>query len=66
MPRALWSPRQRAREVDSAATLYLDLMKRCLTNWIYTAPEELPARQDGSDILPQSHTMIGLERINNL
>jgi hypothetical protein len=66
MLRALWPPLRRAGGDNSAATLYLDLMKRCLTNWIYTAPEELSARRDGSDILPQSHTMIALERLDSL
>ena len=44
--------------------LYLDLMKRCLMNWIYRdaeAPYKLPY-----DWPAFAHTMIGLERLNNL
>ncbi len=55
---------------DSATTLYLDLMKRCLTNWIYADVEEKPfdqrARTEGRDWPPTAHSMIGLKRLDNL
>jgi len=33
----------RERHTESAAHLYLDLMKKCLTNWIHGDREEIPA-----------------------
>lgn len=78
-------------------SLYLDLIKKCLTNWIYgnqeyvferplgfienkifnklasrglrvvrPKPFEKEARQKGLDWPPYAHTMIGMERLNNL
>ena len=58
-----------------AAALYLDLLKRSLTNWIYAdaeariAPEtpfDVQRRGEGRDWPPSAHTMIGLHRLNNL
>jgi hypothetical protein len=55
---------------DSTRALYLDLMKRCLTNWIYVDTEEKPfdqqARAEGRDWPPTAHSMIGLKRLDNL
>jgi hypothetical protein len=55
--------------------LYLDLMKRCLTNWVYADAEGGPyaprpadpaARLAGRDWPPTAHTMIGLARLANV
>lgn len=55
--------------------LYLDLVKRCLTNWVYADVEPAPLgravpdprlRLDGRDWPPTAHTMIGLRRLDNL
>jgi hypothetical protein len=57
------------------AALYLDLVKRCLLNWVYADVEArlvppLPfdprRRVEGRDWPPTAHTMIGLHRLNNL
>jgi len=45
--------------------LYLDLMMRCLTDWIYDADNER-ARAEGRDWPARAHTMIGLKRLANL
>lgn len=58
-----------------AKALYLDLMKRCLTNWIYMdagklsrrdAPFDQNIRAEGRDWPSNAHTMIGLKRLDNL
>ncbi len=50
--------------------LYLDLMKRSLTNWVYGDFESPPfspdARREGKDWPPFAHTMTGLKRLDNL
>ena len=51
--------------------LYLDLMKRCLTNWVYGPVEQggvfsEQTRSEGRDWPPTAHTMIVLKRLNNL
>jgi len=50
--------------------MYLDLMKRCLTNWIYASAEDEPfdpeKRSVGLDWPPTAHTMIGLRRLENI
>lgn len=55
--------------------LYLDLMKRCLTNWIYMDAGKLSRRDkpfdpnirtEGRDWPSNAHTMIGLKRLGNL
>ena len=45
--------------------LYLDLMMRCLTDWIYDCFDER-ARAEGRDWPARAHTMIGLKRLANL
>lgn len=53
-------------------TLYLDLMKRCLTNFIYRDIGYLSStfnpevREAGQDWPSVAHTMIGLKRLDNL
>jgi hypothetical protein len=57
------------------ASTYLDLMKRCLLNWLYADAEDalvraqgkLPeARLLGRDWPAMAHTMIGLARLENI
>ncbi len=55
---------------ESSTSLYLDLMKRCLANWIY-GPDEGPAfdpqkRMEGRDWPRIAHSMMGLKRLDNL
>ena len=59
---------------DSPA-LYLDLMKRCLVNWIYAdhergllsgMPMEEEARLEGREWPGFAHTMVGLARLENI
>jgi O-methyltransferase len=45
--------------------LYLDLMERCLTNWIYDTFDE-QVRAEGRDWPTDAHTMIGLRRLDNV
>jgi hypothetical protein len=51
--------------MDAAVDLYLDLMMRCLTDWLYDAFDE-PIRAEGLDWPARAHTMIGLKRLANL
>lgn len=62
---------------DTGITLYLDLLKRCLINLIYTDPPiatpwhardefDLQARLEGKDWPSLAHTMIGMSRLDNL
>jgi Macrocin-O-methyltransferase (TylF) len=51
--------------MDTTRDLYLDLMTRCLTDWIYNEAGA-PARADGRDWPGRAHTMIGLKRLANL
>jgi hypothetical protein len=62
-------------ESNDPRSLYLDLMKRCLLNWIYAANEV--ALLSGQELEPEdciegkswpaiAHTMIGLRRLENL
>jgi hypothetical protein len=48
--------------------LYLDLMKRCLTNWIYSDLEKAdPQERREGRVWPEySHTMIGFKRLDNI
>lgn len=55
--------------------MYLDLLKRCLTNWVYADAEaallRVPGsdprlRLDGRDWPAAAHTMIGLRRLDNV
>jgi hypothetical protein len=59
----------------STAALYLDLMKRILTNTIYEDPNISPRqpptyvkqlRENGQDWPLMAHTMIGMKRLDNL
>lgn len=61
--------------MDSCKDLYLGLLKQCLTNLIYQDPSMHPARsipydeqlrRQGRDWPTCAHTMIGLERLDNL
>ncbi len=45
--------------------LYLDLMMRCLTDWIYDGSDEL-TRAEGRDWPARAHTMVGLKRLANV
>ena len=51
--------------MDSERRLYFDLMKRCLTNWIYDQFDE-PSRSEGRDWPANAHTMIGIKRLENI
>jgi len=59
-----------ASRETSPEALYLDLMKRCLTNWVYGDVEQPPfdpdKRADGRDWPPTAHTMVGLRRLDNV
>jgi hypothetical protein len=62
-------PRSTESEKSMEPALYLDLMKRCLTAWIYAGTGEefsAEARTDGKDWPAFAHTMVGLKRLNNL
>ena len=61
--------------MDTGKQLYLDLMKRCLTNLIYQdrstlfgkdEPFDLRMRVEGRDWPANAHTMIGIHRLDNL
>lgn len=61
--------------MNSTKDLYLDLLKRCLTNMIYRDPnttlgKRLPfdfsKRAEGRDWPDEAHTMIGLKRLDAL
>lgn len=61
---------------EKTADLYLDLLKKCLTNTIYEDPgiprgkykgEYSPDnRENGKDWPQKAHTMVGLKRLDNL
>jgi O-methyltransferase len=57
-------------QVISPEELYLDLMKRCLTNSIYGGKEEClsddKTREKGPGWPRNAHTMIGLRRLDNI
>jgi hypothetical protein len=61
-------------QMQSAKQLYLDLLKRCLSNVIYQdrsmlagdRPFDLGTRVEGQDWPAQAHTMIGIHRLDNL
>jgi len=61
--------------MDTGKQLYLDLMKRCLTNLIYQDRSTLHGREldfdlrnrvEGRDWPANAHTMIGIHRLDNL
>jgi len=60
----------RSSKATSAKDLYLDLMKKSLTNWIYGASENPPmnpqARLERHDQPPIAMTCIGIKRLDNL
>jgi Macrocin-O-methyltransferase (TylF) len=51
--------------MDTARELYLDLMMRALTDWLYDQFDE-PVRAEGLDWPARAHTMIGLKRLANV
>jgi O-methyltransferase len=51
--------------MESTRDLYLDLMIRCLTDWIYDDVPEV-SRAEGIDWPARAHSMIGLKRLQNL
>jgi Macrocin-O-methyltransferase (TylF) len=51
--------------MDIARELYLDLMMRSLTDWLYDQFDE-PVRAQGLDWPARAHTMIGLKRLANV
>jgi O-methyltransferase len=51
--------------MGAAHGLYLDLMARCLTDWIYDDLND-QARAEGRDWPARAHTMIGLKRLASL
>jgi hypothetical protein len=59
---------------EDPRALYLDLLKRCLTNWLYAptearlspTPFDAHRRAEGRDWPPTAHTMIGLRRLDHL
>jgi O-methyltransferase len=63
-----------AQNSTECRALYLDLLKHCLTNTIYGDPSIGPGaasyspemRQAGRDWPAVAHTMIGMQRLNNL
>jgi hypothetical protein len=71
----LTRPASSENPAQSAKQLYLDLLKRCLSNVIYQdhsvlegkdRPFDLGKRVEGRDWPAQAHTMIGLHRLDNL
>lgn len=62
------------RADDHSTELYLDLMKRCVSGWIYASPE-LRANENfitrpmgalGKDIPDAMHSMLGSKRLDNV
>ena len=51
--------------MELAHDLYLDLMMRCLTDWLYDEFDE-PTRIEGLDWPARAHTMVGLKRLANV
>jgi len=51
--------------IDQGRNFCLDLMKTCLTNWIYADAKDLLQRETGYDRPKTAHTMIGLKRLEN-
>ena len=61
--------------MNDCKDLYLQLMKKCLTNLIYgddsiwrgqRRPFEMQLRADGQDWPSAAHTMVGLKRLDNV
>ena len=51
--------------MDAASDLYLDLMMKSLTDWLYDQ-FDVPVRVEGRDWPARAHTMIGLKRLANV
>jgi hypothetical protein len=51
--------------MDTSRDLYLDLMSKSLTDWLYDQ-FDAPVRVEGRDWPARAHTMIGLKRLANL
>jgi O-methyltransferase len=51
--------------MNTARDLYLDLMSKSLTDWLYDQLE-VPVRVEGRDWPARAHTMIGLKRLANV
>ncbi len=51
--------------MSTARDLYLDLMMKSLTDWLYDDFDE-PVRAEGLDWPARAHTMIGLKRLANV
>jgi hypothetical protein len=51
--------------MNTARDLYLDLMSKSLTDWLYDQFGE-PVRAEGRDWPARAHTMIGLKRLANV
>ena len=51
--------------MSTAHDLYLDLMMKSLTDWLYDEFDE-PVRAEGLDWPTRAHTMIGLKRLANV
>src|SRR5437762_7443771 len=71
MPHAKLSDQQmEGGHMEGGSALYLDLMKRCLTDWIHIGGEhakrDLQAPTEGRDWPLIAHTMIGIKRLNNV
>src|SRR5262249_6226670 len=60
-------PVRAIREVtmNAGVDLYLDLMMRCLADWLYDNFDE-SIRAEGLDWPARAHTMIGLKRLANV
>src|SRR5688572_18288556 len=60
----------RVQDKSDASDLYLDLMQRCLTGWIYADLQGVPfdegSRLEGRDWPAIGHTMVGFKRLENL
>ena len=54
---------QKSQLSDDPRELYLEMMKRCITNTIYEGGH---VREEGLDWPLYAHSMIGLKRMNNL
>lgn len=69
------SPKLGATDTGRGQGLYLDLMKRVLTNMVYRDPPiiwpgqgsyDIAWREHGADVPSVAHTMVGLARLDNV
>jgi hypothetical protein len=69
---ASWVALSRPAPDPEEASLYLDLMQRTLTGWVYADGQsnldnfDPQAREEGRDWPQHAHTMIGFRRLDNL